>query len=140
MSLILGCKNTTEPIEDILFIRLDKSSYIYDETAVLTIENSLGFDLKLLGCGSQPGFDIEKEIDGIFQKPYEITCAGGFPYFIVNGETFEHEINLAIFPRYLDEIEGTYRLNLWLQKLQNDIHVFLSDSLRTTKSFSVSAG
>ena len=139
--LITSCNdNVNDSLENNSFLQLDKSSYSQDETATLSINNTLGFDLKLLNCALEPGFDIEKMINGYFEKPYDIDCAAiGVPFFIAEGDKFEHKIHFPIFPNELDEIDGTYRLKLWLLKLEDGEYINISDSLKTTAPFTLTS-
>jgi len=138
--LITSCNNINDSQEDPIFLQLDKSSFSQAETAIISINNTLGFDLKLLQCGFEPGFDIEKMINGEFEKPYDIDCEGiGAPFFISKGDIFEHEIHFPIFPQELDEIDGTYMLNFWLRRLENGVYINIADSLATTKPFTITS-
>jgi len=123
-----------------LIISLNKSSYQKDETITLTIENSSNKDLVLHNCGLQPGYDIEKKIGDSWVVPYVLECeAIGEPTEIKQSSIVTKTLNLPIYLNQLGDVEGSYRLKLWLTtKDEWNTRNYLPDSLRTTKKFNVS--
>ncbi|GBD87860.1 hypothetical protein BMS3Abin03_01794 [bacterium BMS3Abin03] len=122
-----------------LIISLNKSSYQKDEIITLTIENSSNKDLILYNCGLQPGFDIEKKIGNSWVVPYILECEGiGEPTEIKQSSILIKTLNLPIYLNQLGNVEGSYRLRLWLAtKDEWNTRNYLDDSLRTTKRFNV---
>ena len=117
-------------------IDLNKAEYRKDEIAELSILNNSATDLILIHCALQPGFDIEKKVDGNWVLPYLIDCAAiGVPFQISKYSTFKHSIHFPLFENELDSVKGVYRLKLWLQEAQN--RNLIADSLRVTNSFRI---
>lgn len=136
--LLTSCKDIITNPDDLnknsIIIELDKSEYKKDEIAELSVKNYSEIDLILDHCAFQPGFDIEKKINGNWVMPYSITCAAiGVPFYIEKDSTFKHSIRFPIFESELDSVEGIYRLKLWLEDAQS--RTLIADSLRITNPF-----
>ncbi|MHB2156455.1 hypothetical protein ACX8XN_18945 [Calditrichota bacterium GD2] len=117
-----------------IIITLDKGTYKPEESARLTIHNNTEKDLVLLNCGTSPGFDLQKRIVGKWNNVYLLECpAIGLPFEILAGDKKEFDIALPPLTLKPSEVEGEYRLLLWLKDKQSN--QFLEQSERATDSF-----
>ncbi len=117
-----------------IIINLDKGIYKPEESAHLTIINNSEKDLILLNCGMNPGFDLQKNIVGKWNNVFSLECpAIGTPFEILQGERKEFDIVLPLLTLKPSEVEGEYRLLLWLKDKATD--QFLDKSERATDPF-----
>jgi len=119
-----------------IIITLNKSEYVYKETAEVTIINLSDNDLILLNCGFIPGFYFEKKINGQWKLLYDKVCAHiHLPFFIEQGTVFKFSTDIDPFENFTTHSSGTYRLKLWLYKIVGDKRKSLDDSQLVTPEF-----
>ena len=139
--LLSACKNDSgteiKVIEyNELIINLDKEVYKPEASAHLTIINKTKKDLILLNCGTSPGFDLQKNIVGKWNNVSLMECPNiGQPFEILQGERREFDIALPPLSLNPNEVEGQYRLLLWLKDKASD--QFLDKSERATDPFRI---
>jgi len=122
-----------------IFVELDKSVYYKDELGELTIKNYSDEELILGHCAMNPGFTLEKKIDGEWIVPYNLMCAAiGQPFHIKIGEVFKDTFHFPLIANSLHKVEGTYRLKLHLRRASEETPgKYIEDHLRTTKPFKI---
>ncbi len=141
IAAISGCKKDKGVDIDVvefndLVITLDKGVYAPEAAAHLTIKNRTDMDLILLNCGTNPGFDLQKLIVGKWNNVYLIDCpAIGVPFEIPAGGSFDHDISLPPINLSSNQIEGKYRLLLWLKDKKTG--EFLNKNDRATDPFEI---
>ncbi len=139
--LFLSCKDDKGTDIDIVeyndvVINLDKGIYQPEAAVHMRIFNNTPKDLILLNCGYDPGFDLQKNIVGKWNTVSVKDCPNvGLPFEILAGETKEFDFALPALTLKPDEIEGKYRLLLWLKDKASG--QFLDQEDRATSSFRI---
>jgi hypothetical protein len=132
--LLTFCKKNSTDVKVIpytnLSIVLDKPIYAPGDVARVTITNHTDMDLVLDNCGSEPGFDFQKQIGGKWNNLIVPDCSGeGAPFNIAAGSKFTHTLTI---PEIIQSgsHEGQYRLLFWLKKKNS--HEFLDKEDRAS--------
>ncbi len=119
-TLLTFCKDNSTDVKVIPFTNLsivmDKAVYVPGDVAHLTINNNTDMDLVLDNCGSDPGFDLQKQIGGKWNNVFIPDCSGdGKPFDIPAGSKFQHTLTMPDIIQNGSR-EGKYRLLFWLKK------------------------
>jgi hypothetical protein len=120
-----ACKKEPTEIKVIPFTNLsivmDKGIYKPGDVATLTINNHTDMDLILEPCGSEPGFDFQKLINGKWNKVLTTDCMGETvePFSTPAGSTFKHTVTIPLLSLIKGDHNGQYRLLLWLKDKKN---------------------